>query len=48
MMGDAVRAIADAVDGVIGERPSANGSRNGSVDRDDAASSDDEENAAGG
>jgi site-specific recombinase XerD len=48
MMDDAVRAISDAVEGVIGERAAANGSRNGSLDQDGGASSDEEDEVAGG
>ena len=39
MMGDAVQAITDAVEGVVGDRSAANGSRNGSLVHDDEADS---------
>ena len=48
MMDDAVRAITDAVDGVIGERAAANGSRDGSLDRSGGVSSADTNDSVGG
>lgn len=47
-MGEAVEAISDAVESVIGDRTAANGSLRGSLDRHDTNESPEDDGDAGG